>query len=113
MEDYAALNDNLKTVEYRFKHDENHRRATPAPLAIADGDVTGDGPRDLGENVAPYWELCADMVASAENAYKKTTDAYKSIMAQPDTTGKKILMNQMEDRCLAIMSYLHSLSYSC
>ena len=53
MEQFEALNDNLKTAQYQFKHDENHRRATPAPLAIADGDVTGEGPKDdLADNMS-------------------------------------------------------------
>ena len=114
MEQYEALHDQLKTAQYQFKHDENHRRATPAPLAIADGDVTGEGPKDdLADNMDSFWELCSNMVDSAQDAYKKTTESYKAIMNQPESMGRKLLMNQMEDRCLAIMSYLHSVSYSC
>ena len=113
MDQFDAPNDHLKTAKYQFQHDENHRRVMPAPLAIADGEVIDERPRDdLADNMDTWWVLCSQMVDSAQVAYKKTTESYRSIMAGPDSIGKKVLMNQMEDRCLSIMSYLHSVSYS-
>ena len=114
MEQFDALNDHLKTATYKFQHDENHRRAMPAPLAIADGEIPEERPReDLAKDMTKWWELCQQMVDSAHFAYQKTTVTYKSLTAQPDSFGKKMLLNQMEERCLSIMSFLHSVSYSC
>ena len=114
MEQFDALNDHLKTATYKFQHDENHRRATPAPLAIADGEIPEERPReDLAKDMTKWYELCQEMVDSAHIAYQKTTVTYKSLTAQPDSFGKKMLLNQMEERCLSIMSFLHSVSYSC
>ena len=114
MEQFDALNDHLKTAKYQFQQDENHRRVTPAPLAIADGDVLDERPRDdLAQDMNTWWELCSKIVDSAQVAYTKTTESYRSLTAQPDSIGKEMLLNQMEDRCLSIMSFLHSVSYSC
>lgn len=114
MDQFDALNDHLKTATYKFKHDENHRRVMPAPLAIADGEVLEEGPKDdLAKDMTKWWELCSAMVDSAQVAYQKTTATYKLLTAQPDSFGKTMLLNQMEDRCLSIMSFLHSENYSC